>query len=925
MEAKNYFKKLFLFMAAIAITSFFSVKADWIKNVQLASYDFLSAPSPFTTANAILSGNNVGAPTILNGYMYTTASGSGNRGTKITNMTATTERQDTVHYEFDWNPYQIAGQENSSGTSGINPDHYGVCIVRGSNDSIVFGLWYERWSLKGGSKYNTDSLNLDPLGDIHLMNLSTDPNNPVPARVVTQTKPDLTTWSYYTNTLVPFAMLDQNYSSNYYAVKCDSINKSTDLGRTFKMNRWYHIKAVLDFKNKKITTFTIFERDVPSNKKTLTDLPFVNTGAINAAYFEIAATRGKNEGATSGASANYEQRFDNFDIYTMREVEAAASVTIKYVDAQGNELKPSRTVENLEVGTVYKALAGDKVNIVIGDDHYFYDETSVDNIELKAGANELVLKFIKAIPKGTVVHLSAPATSELYKDVKVDITVKDADNAIVPFGDVLVYVNKLVKNRVKLDVLGTASVTFPNLLEGEEPIAALYLGDHINYANSDTAKTVVTITPSTSSIKPYPVYFDLVDQPEIIAWDRERGVTTATPRSYTRYFRRDSLEGISVTDTINNTHKVGYYLAGSTYDKIDNAYNRADFVLVPLGSGRPTWVKFKTPWLNAGSYNIYISHRVSGDPATNMTTIQMNDKELYFPNEEMYGRWFKSWLGVNNRRRWNATAHSGSMGMNYLGSVSIDNSGTHTLKINVVPENGQTFNIDMLQFIPVDMDSLDINLTASASMAKLYYPMFDWLGFAHLQGGEATMTSYADITELAIPYQVPDPTYRDKYAFSINNLGTKEVNELLGNYCIVYRKEDKWTRVAEGSLDNNSFSGELPAGDYYYEEINYIDMGVPGAAGYRTFISSGEFSVAPNAVTNIKDKSVIYAYSANKMLNVRGFDAGDRVIVLDVTGKVIANTVAKTDNFALSMNPSVYIVKVISANKGTHLMKVVVK
>ena len=88
-------RKLFTLLAVIAITSFFSVKADWVKNVTMGNQDFTTiTTSPFTTANSNLSGNSVGSPTILNGYMYTTASGSGNRGIKITNMTAADTRTD---------------------------------------------------------------------------------------------------------------------------------------------------------------------------------------------------------------------------------------------------------------------------------------------------------------------------------------------------------------------------------------------------------------------------------------------------------------------------------------------------------------------------------------------------------------------------------------------------------------------------------------------------------------------------------------------------------------------------------------------------------------------------------------------------------------------------------------------------------------
>lgn len=926
-------RKLFTLMAVIAITSFFTVKADWVKNVSLANYDFTTGTTtPFTVANSNLTGNNVGAPYITAGmpFLRVGASGSGGRGTKITNMTDATPRTDTVFYEFDWNPYMLIGQANSSGTSGIEPASYGVCVVRGSNDSIVFGLWFERWSLKAGSKYNTDSINKEPLGDLHLMNLSTDEFNPVPAKIVPRTINGVES-SYYTNTLVPFSMFDPKYTSNY-AVICDSVNKSTDLGPTFKMSRWYHIKAQIDFTNKKIITFEISEKDaVVENKKSFSNLPFVNTGATDVSRLEIAGTRGKAEGGTgNGANCNYEERFDNFDIYNMHQVAAAAAVTIRYKNEENVEIKTARVIADQEVNTVFTASASDKITIIVGEDYYLYDETSTDNVTVQIGGSEITLKFKKATPKATVVQLTAPSTSEAHKDVVINLTVKTPQNEIVSSGDVLLYINNLVKNRITLDVLGSGSVTLPNLLVGDANISAVYIGDHINYSNSDTAKTVVSITPSTASVKPYPVYFDLCDQPEITAWDRERGMTTATPRPYTHYFRTDSLPGITVTDTINNTHKVGYYLAGSTYDKIDNAYNRADFVMVPLGSGRPTAVKFKTPWLNAGSYNIYLSHRVSGDPKTNMASITMDNKELYFPNEEMYGRWLKSWAGVNNRRQWNAKAHSGSLGMNYIGSVSIDNSGTHSLKINVLPENGQTFNLDMLQFIPVDMDSLSINQTAAVSMAKIYYPMFDWVGFSRQPGYDvaAVPTTYADFTNFAIPYQVADMTdWGTKYSYTIDSIGlTKKVigtDEYVANYVTIYRAEDKWTRVAEGYGNTTTFdfSGELPKGDYYYETINYTDLG-DGAQDYRTFISSGTFSVGPNAVDNFKS-SKIKAFASNRTLTITGIDAGARILVVDLTGRVLVNETAKSNLFTKQLSQGAYVVKVVSGE--TLRTKVIVK
>ncbi len=932
MKTKHYLqKKLFSLLAVIALTSFFSAKADWVKNVTLTNYDFTTiTTSPFTTGNSNLSGNNVGAPTILNGYMYTAASGSGGRGTKITNMTATTARQDTVYYEFDWNPYKLIGKTDSTGTAGVEPAAFGVCNIRSSNDSIVFGLWYERWSHKSGTKYNF-STGTEPQGDLHLMNLSTDTLNPMPARIVKRTVAGVET-SYYTNTLLPYAMLDPS-SASYYAYKCDSINKSTDLGKAFKMFQWYHIKAVIDFMNKKIISFDITQTANPNNKKSFTNLPFVNNGATDVSRLEIASTRGKLEAGTgNGVNCDYEQRFDNFDVYTMHRVAAAAPVTIRYKSEDGTEIQTAKIVPDQEISTLYTATASDKINILYNDEFYLYDVTSNDSVRVLFGGSEINLRFIKATPKKTIVNLSAPTTSELYKDVTVTFSVTTPENDFVSKGDVLLFVNNIVKNRIPVDVLGTGTVTLPNLLVGDENIWALYVGDRINYTSSDTAKHVVSITPSTASVKPYPVYFDLCDQPEIIAWDRARGVTTATPRSYSHSFRCDSIPGISVTTDTLSTMKVGYYLGGSTYGKIDDCYNRADWVTIPLGSNRPTHVTFKTPWLNSGSYNIYISHRVSGDPKTNMTTLNMDGKELYFPNEEMYGRWFKSWASANNRRRWNAKAHSGSMGMNYIGSVSVDNSGTHSLTINVAAENGATYNVDMLEFIPVDMDSLSINTTAAVSMAKVYYPMFDWVGFARQPGYDAATvpTTYADFTNFAISYQVTDQTdWGTKYTHIIDSVGLKTVligtDQFAANYVTVYRAEDKWTRVSEGYGDTNLFnySCELPKGNYYYETINFVDL-ADGAADFRTFINSGYFTVqAPDAVVNTNTSKII-AFAKGNILTITGIKAGAKIMVTDLLGKIVVNTTSNSDVFTKTLKPAIYLVKVLSEN-DTKTSKIIVK
>ncbi|GEM_PF-2513511 len=526
--------------------------------------------------------------------------------------------------------------------------------------------------------------------------------------------------------------------------------------------------------------------------------------------------------------------------------------------------------------------------------------------------------------KPTKVELTLPSTSELYKNVTLSIAVKTSTNDVVSTGTVNVLVNGTVKNTFTPDVLGMGSITFPNLLVGTENIKVVYVGDKMAYLNSDTASISIDITPSTAAVKPYPVTFDLCDQPEFKAWERETGVTSVTTRPYSHAFRMDSLAGIIISDTITEAFKVKYVALGYTYSKIDDCNNRADQIQIPIGTNRPTFVKFKTPWLNEGSYNVFLSHRISSGNPIQITSVTMDDNELYFPAGEMYNRILSSYnVSSNTRRRWNAKAHSGNLPMAYLGSVRIDKSSTHWLRLNVdAVNNNPADQLDMLQFVPVDMDSLSINETAAVSMAKTYYPMFDWVGFSHQPGYDAAAipATYTTFEQFAIPYQVQDQTnWGELISHTIDSVGiiTRTIggSDYVANYVTVYRAEDKWTRISEGYADetNMNYTCSLPKGNYYYEAIKFTDIG-DGSQGYRTFINSGNFKVGnPDAVIT-PTTSNIKAFAYGKTLTVRGIKAGARILVTDLTGKMIVNTVSTSDIFTKALYPSIYVVKVVSDN-----------
>lgn len=919
-------------LALFAITPFFTAKADWVKNVTLANYDFTFATT-FTTASSNLSGNNTAAPTTVplsgatGGYMYSgVTSGSGGRGTKITSMTTTEARQDTVYYEFDWNPYRLGGQENSTGTSGIYPNQYSICLIRDSKDSIVFGLWFERWSLKAGTTFNS-ATGTTPLGDLHLMNLSTDPNNPIPPKVISQTNPTtLVTWSYYTNLLLPFAMLDQNFSTNYFASRCDSINQSTDLGSTFKMNQWYHIKAAIDFKNKKISSFDINLVGSTQVSKHIDNIPFVHTGAQDLSRLEIACTRGNNEGATSGAACNYEQRFDNIDIYTMKQVAASANVTIKYQDGTGTDLQTARVVPNIPVNTVYKATASDKINLIYGGDFYLYDPTSVDSVLVASTGAEIILKFNRANPIATKVSATGPATSELYKDVTLNFAVKTTADNIVSEGHFNVLVNGHVKNSITPDALGTGSVTFPNLLAGTAQIKIVYVGDRIAYSSSDTANVSIEVAPSTSTVIPYPVYFDLGTIPEIMAFRLKHPERLASRPAYIP-FANDSLKTITLSTDTTTLTKTMYatwnaYALNATPSKTADYYAGFDRLDFPYGAGAyPNWVTIKTPHLNKGGYNVYLIQRTNLGSGMK-TVVTMDDKTLYYPNAELTTP-FSIRASGNNGRRFNANTNDGLTQSNYLGSINFDISGTHIFKMvctstsesSAEQKNGAW--LDMIQFIPIDQDSVSVNIGASAGLSKIYYPLFSAGGYACFS--TETFKTLGSEIDLSIPYQVPDQSTYDKKSYTLQHLAVTNPDlGLLGvDYVVIY-KNDQWTRVAEGAVNtsDSTFTCDLADGNYYYQEYSYSENSTtPGSIGTRKWMKDGFFTVGTGTDVADTHASSIRTYSFGKTLTVKGIKSGAKITVTDLMGRVILTATSGSDVFTTTLKQgSVYLVKVLSGN-----------
>lgn len=527
--------------------------------------------------------------------------------------------------------------------------------------------------------------------------------------------------------------------------------------------------------------------------------------------------------------------------------------------------------------------------------------------------------------KLTKIQFTLPETAEVHSDVTMNITVETTDGGVVTHGDVAIMVDTIVKNIIPVDVLGMTSITFPNLVPGTTKITAYFIGDRMAFLNSDTVATDIVIGESTASVKPYPVTFDLNQYFPITKWVRDSTDAT-TARPFTKVFTQEELEGSVVLQ--DSAAKLSAVFGALTYTSSDlkNLFMNASTLNMDLGSGRSKTMNLKTPWLNSGSYNVYISQRLSLEFNINIDSVQMDGKDLYFPSTEMYGRWIRSWNGANNRKRWSAHGHNGNVPLIFLGSVNIDESGTHNLEIFLRDENGYNgLQFDMLQFMPVDQEKYHINNAAKAMLDSISYPLFDLGGFARLEG-EAASNTFADATEMALPYQAQDLTPWETSSVTIDSLGMTMVGDLVANYVTVYSADDKWTRVAEGYITESfDFTCDLPKNrDYYYEEIFFYDPGTSiGAQNVRYFISSGTVSTKVGVGTIDVKPSSIFTFATDGKLVVKGIEAGDRVIVADITGKVVSNKIASSDVQTLSLNKGVYIVKV--AGSESAISKVIIK
>jgi len=259
---------------------------------------------------------------------------------------------------------------------------------------------------------------------------------------------------------------------------------------------------------------------------------------------------------------------------------------------------------------------------------------------------------------------------------------------------------------------------------------------------------------------PYKVYYDIASgQPEI-TW----GVNPTTDFTAgslknvkwenlpidTIYTLKDTTWNIDHTTYVVNydstkiseikyfNWQIQYYFNGVNRPATqNNAYVRGDqfnFRLAPKKK-----LTFVTPILNPGRYNVYMSNRWKGAVgAPTVDTTYMDGKPLYVADGK--ARSFYDWGDATTYRQFIDVAYQQGL---HLGEALVTKTGTHELSLYSIAGStgaiGQTSQVwgGMIYFIPVDQDSVGINVT--------YYPRMDYTGRIYYknasEGSTAIQTS----------------------------------------------------------------------------------------------------------------------------------------------------------------------------------------
>lgn len=369
--------------------------------------------------------------------------------------------------------------------------------------------------------------------------------------------------------------------------------------------------------------------------------------------------------------------------------------------------------------------------------------------------------------------------------------------------------------------------------------------------------------------KPYPVYFPLADYPEFEYGTK--ALTFADPRSTATTAKAPSIQwssNVAGTNVWANCATGSYKKAPLTSPN-SAAFPAGRALSWACGYNRALYFNFKTPYLNPGTYRIYMSvafdngstNRVGGK----IYRVKLDNELIQMSDSTLTNRTLVNAVQLTggNKLSVKFTGTGNKCYDAFLGTVTIpaDSAKRHDLSFNLTPEGGAGYAISMLQFIPVTATNLD---------ADYEYPKFDCAGNVFFAADSLKTVDNVAVSGYYLPYQFADTTVYTKFDVTLD-AGLYFANKMI----VVKRADDKWTRLYAGTTDaTGKVTTKLPAGSYLVE-IN--------KAVYSTTINVSEAStisvgVSTSTVHTSYSPEVWYVGKQFKVYN-----PGETVLLYDFT------------------------------------------
>lgn len=200
--------------------------------------------------------------------------------------------------------------------------------------------------------------------------------------------------------------------------------------------------------------------------------------------------------------------------------------------------------------------------------------------------------------------------------------------------------------------------------------------------------------------KPYPVFWDMGEQPEIQAQKGFRKNGTSVR------FNPGELSEMQFGG--KNSPSVLYYCQ-TTYNSSTHEYIYGDYLEFRVCTNVMQWVEFKTPLLIEGVYKVWICYRKTNNGSFTPTFKQDGFDNQVLPTTAQLNQWFAVSADDDQKNALGLKQYTANMNTRFLsvclGTITVYSTGRHTLRWDAASGSaGSGICWDQIHYIPVDHD-----------------------------------------------------------------------------------------------------------------------------------------------------------------------------------------------------------------------------